>query len=149
MAGKNHVERGFRILFDDGSARDLTGDLIPGTVNGGGFTFDEVDMTGVSESTRNFLAGHKVTEVTAQFHLNDTATTGAHTVLIGKEGTTGALELQWGQASAAPTGTDPEFYFAAALLSQVTVSMDGGRAIINAKWVPSGSTAPVWQNFGS
>ena len=106
-------------------------------------------MLGVSESTHNFLAGHKSTETTAQFHMNDTSTTGAFTVLTGMEGTAGPLEIQFGQAGAAPTGTDPEFYYAAALLSQVTVTVDGGRSVLNAKWVPSGATAPVWQNYST
>ncbi len=82
MAGKNHVERSFRLLWDDagtgsGTARDLSGDLVPGSASGGGLTFDEANMTGVSNLVRNYLAGHAESTVTAQFHMTDTATTGA------------------------------------------------------------------------
>ena len=64
MAGKNHVEKGFRILFNDGSERDLSGDLIPGTISGMGIDWDNVDLSGVSETVRNGLAGHGTAIVT-------------------------------------------------------------------------------------
>jgi hypothetical protein len=148
MAGKNHVEKGFRILFNDGSARDLSGDLIPGTISGMGIDWDNVDLTGVSESVRHGLAGHGTAIITFQMHMNDTATTGGYTVIQGKDGATGALELQFGQAGAAPTGTDPELYFTL-VYPTFTVSFDGGRAVMNVTMRNASPTAPVWQNFGS
>lgn len=145
MAGKNHVERSFRIMVDDsgGTARNLSGDLVPGSVSGGGLTFDEADMTGVSESVKNFLAGHANSEITANFHMNDTATTGATTVLNGKVGSAGTLTLQWGQAGAAPTTGDPEWEGEYVLLSN-NVQLDGNKFVHACVFKPSGSTAPAW-----
>lgn len=151
MAGKNKIEKGFRLLWDDagtgsGTARDLTGDLIAGSCQGGGFAFDEVDMMGVSNAAYNYLAGHAKSEITAQFHMNDTATTGAHTVLAGSDGGIGTLTLQWGSSGAAPTTGDPEWEGEYCLVSY-TVSMSGGKAVGNAKWLPTGSTAPAWGTY--
>ena len=70
MAGKNKVERGFRFNFN---SVNLTGDLVPGTVSGGGLALDEVDMTGVSDSVKKALGGYSDSTITAQFHMNDTA----------------------------------------------------------------------------
>lgn len=153
MAGKNHIERSFRILWDDagtgsGTARDLTGDLIAGSVSGGGLTFDEVSKHGVSELVKNFLAGHATSEVSAQFHSNDSATTGSSTVLNGSMPSAtvagiGTLTLQWGQSGAAPTTGDPEWE-GEYVLVQNNMSFSGGDAIHSCKWVPYGSTAPSW-----
>lgn len=145
MPGKTHVERSFRILFDDsgGTARDLTGDLIPGSVQGGGLTFDEVDVTGVSEKVRNYLAGHAEAPITAQFWLNDTATTGAYTVLTGQDGSDGMLTMQWGENGAAPDSGDPEWE-GEYLLVQCSHTIVNGAAALQVRFVPFGSTAPAW-----
>lgn len=145
MAGKNHVERSFRILVDDsgGTARNLSGDLVPGSVSGGGLTFDEAEMTGVSETVKNFLAGHANSEISANFHMNDTATTGATTVLNGKVGSAGTVTLQWGQAGAAPTTGDPEWEGEYVLLSN-NIQLDGNKHVHACVFKPSGSTAPAW-----
>ena len=145
MAGKNHIERSFRIYFDDGvTARDLTASLIPGSVTGGGKMLDEVDMTAVSDTMKSYLAGHADSEVSAQFHLDDTATTGAFTVLMGMEGTGGTLTLQWGQSGSAPTTGDPEWE-GEYVLMQADCAINGGKAVINARWRPqAGQTAAAW-----
>lgn len=145
MAGKNKIERSFRIKWDDSgtTARDLTGDLVPGSLRGGGIKLDEVEMTGVSEAVKNYLAGHGDAPVQAQFYLNDTATTGAHTVLSGTQGVVGTLTLQYGANGAAPTTGDPEFegeytYFGG------DVTFVGGKAVINATFKPGTATPPAW-----
>lgn len=146
MAGKNHIERSFRILIDDsgGTARDLSADLVPGTVNGGGFNFDQVDMTGVSNSVYQAMAGYSNSEITAQFHMNDTATTGATTVLNGVVGTGVTVTLQWGQSGAAPTTGDPEWEGEYLLLTAGVVN-SGGRFVHDCRLVPeAGQTAPAW-----
>lgn len=153
VPGKNKIERGFRILWDDagtgsGTARDLTGDLIPGSCSGGGLTFDEVSKHGVSELVKNFLAGHAMSEVTAQFHGNDTATTGATTVLNGSMPSatvpgTGTLTLQWGSNGAAPSTGDPEWE-GEYVLVQNNKSFSGGDDVHSVKWVPTGATPPSW-----
>jgi len=148
MAGRNKIERAFRIWWDDagtgsGTARDLSGDLVPGSCTGGGLVFDQVDMTGVSQSVKNYLAGHAESEISAKFVMNDTATTGAHTVLTGSDGGIGTLTLQWGSSGAAPTTNDPEWEGEYVLLD-CNCSFDGGKAVINARWKPTGVTAPAW-----
>lgn len=143
--GKNKLERGFRILFDDSSTnpQDLTEDLIEGTVSGGGLTYDEVDFTGVSDAVRNFLAGHAESEITAQFHVSDKASTGSHTVLNGQTGKTGTLTLRWGDAGSVPETGDIEWEGEYVLL-EIPYSMSGGKAIVTARWKPTGSVAPVF-----
>ena len=148
MAGKNHVEKSVRLLFNDGSERTLTADIIPGTLSGMGIDFEAVDMTGVSEGVKHSLAGYGTAVVTFQCHLNDTATTGAHTVLQGKAGTTGAVQIQFGQSGAAPTGTDPELYFTLAWV-KYTVAMTGGRAVMSVTLSNASPTAPVWQTYAT
>lgn len=145
MAGKDKVERSFRLLFDDsgGTARDLSADLVPGSVSGGGLTFDQVEMTGVSNTVKNYLAGHAESPVSAQFYLNDTATTGAFTVLTGMDGSVGTLTLQWGADGAAPTTNDPEWE-GEYLLADCSVGFNGGKAVLNTEFVPGSGTAPAW-----
>jgi hypothetical protein len=113
-------------------------------VKGGGLTLDEVEMTGVSESVKNFLSGLGDSEITAQFHMNDAATTGAHTVLRGILGqiATVTVSLRYG-TGAAPTTGDPQWSGEYTLLEAV-VGQSGGRMVIDAKFKPSGSTAPAW-----
>ena len=147
MAGKNHVERSFRLLWDNSSdaQKDLTGDLVPGSVSGGGFTFDEADMTGVSETVYNFLKDRGSAEVSARFHMNDTATTGS-TVVLNSHDTgagTGTLTLQWGQSGAAPTNGDPEWEGEYVLLSN-NITFDGNKAVHNCVFKPTGATPPAW-----
>lgn len=147
MAGKNKTERGFRFYFDDsgGTARDLSGDLVPGSVSGGGLTFDEADMTGVSETVYNYLKGHALSEISARFHVNDTATTGAFTVLTGHEAGagTGTLTQQWGSSGAAPTGGDPEWEGEYVLLD-CSAKLDGNKWILETVFKPTGSGTPAW-----
>jgi len=144
MAGKNKIERWFTISVDDsgGTARDLSGDLVPGSIGGGGLVYDEADMTGVSEAVYNFLAGHATSEITASFHMNDTATTGATTVLNGVDGTVVTITLAWGQG-AAPTSGDPDWEGEYVVLS-ANIALDGNKFVHQCTFKPSGSTAPAW-----
>lgn len=146
MAGKNHIERSFRIYVDDSgaTARDLSGDLIPGTIQGGGVVLDEVDMTGVSDTIKRALGGYGDSPITARFHMNDTATTGAFTVLKGREGDSGTVTLQYGQNGDAPTTGDPEWEGEYTLMS-CNVVADGGRMVLDCRFIPqSGAADPAW-----
>jgi len=145
MAGKNKVERSFRIYWDDsgGSPRDLSGDLVPGSIGGGGLVYDEADMTGVSDGVKNYLTGHPTSDITGRFHMNDTATTGASTVLNGQDGDTGTITMEWGQAGAAPTTGDPTWSGEYVQLSN-TIVLDGNRFVHEVTWKPYGTTAPQW-----
>lgn len=153
VPGKNKIERGFRLYWDDlgtgaGTARDLSGDLVPGSVTGGGVTLDQVDLTGVSEFVCNYLAGHAEAPVSAQFLMNDTATTGSTTVLNGSTPSAtvigiGTLTLQWGSNGAAPDTGDPEWE-GEYVLVQNTIQPSGGTHVHAVEWRPTGSTAPAW-----
>jgi len=151
MAGKNHVERSFRIYVDSSApaAKDLTGDLVPGSCTGGGLTFDQVEMSGVSNTVKNYLAGHADAPINAQFSMNDTGTSGAHTVLASVDGgSAGTVTLQWGQNGAAPTTSDPEWEGEYVLVTY-TMSLSGCGSIMTAVFVPGSSTAPAWTTVGA
>lgn len=146
MAGKNKIERGFRIYWDDSgtTARDLTGDLIPGTITGGGLKLDEVDFTGGSDYVKKALGGFAESPVSGQFHMNDTATTGATTVLNGTINTIGTLTLQWGQNGAAPTTNDLEWEGEYVLID-ASITTSNGKFIHNVEWRPAaGQSDPAW-----
>lgn len=146
VPGKNKIERGFRIIFDDNgsSARDLSGDLVPGTVTSpGGLVWDEVDMTGANQTVKNSLAGQADSDISAQFYMNDTATTGAFTVLNGMGGKVGTLTLQYGSNGAAPSTGDPEWEGEYVLLD-TSINNSNGKFVINAHFRPSGDVAPAW-----
>lgn len=149
MAGKNKIETGFRLWFDDsgGTARDLSGDLVPGSCKGGGLVLDEIDMTGESNTVKNALAGHGDGTVTAEIIANDTATTGSTTVLHGMVGSDGTLTLQWGSGGAAPAASDLEWEGEYVLMG-AQLSFSGGRAVHSCTWKPAaGSAAPAWGTY--
>jgi len=147
MTGKNHVERSFRLYFDDAgtTARNLTVSLVPGSVSGGGYVFDEADMTGVSETTYNFLKDRGSCEISARFHMDDTADTGSTTVINGHNAGagTGTLTLQWGASGAAPASTNPEWEGEYVLING-GITLDGNKFVHNVTFKPTGSTAPAW-----
>ena len=142
--GKNKIERWMTINFDDsgGVARDLSSALVPGTINGIGQIFDEAELTGVSEAHKNFMAGHWSSEITAQFYVDDTASTGAFTVLIGQAGSDGTLTIALG-AGAAPTSGDPEWEGEYALM-ELPLVLAGNKPVLACRFVPFGSVAPAW-----
>ena len=142
--GKNKVERWIYVWVDlVTTAKNLSGDVVPGSMSGiGGKSFDEVEMTGISEANKNFLAGHWSHEFSWQFYLNDTASTGAHTVLIAQVGIVGTLTLQFG-AGVAPTTGDPE-WDGEYLLVECPVVLAGNKPVMAARFVPSGAVAPAW-----
>lgn len=146
MAGKNKIEKGIRVLFDDSgaTARDLSGDLVLGSLSGPGLSYEEAELTGVSDAVRNYLAGHATSEVTARFYVNDTASTGAYTVLTGNQGGTGTLTVQFGSSGAAPTTGDPEWE-GEFVLVDASITLEGNVPVINARWLPeAGQSAPAW-----
>lgn len=144
VAGKNKVERSFRFWFDDAvpTARDLSGDLVPGSFSGGGLVFDDANMTGVSETVRNYLSGHAEGDVSARFHMNDTATTGATTVLMAMQGLVGTLTGQWGSEGAVPATGAPEWEGEYVLL-KTSIVLAGNKFVHDCLFRPSGSTAPA------
>ena len=139
MTGKNKIETGFVFNWD---SKDLSGDLIPGSCTGGGKVLDEVDLTGVSETVRNYLAGHASAPVSARFHLND-GSNRAFNVLKDDHNVAATLALEYGSAGVAATTGDPTWSGTYVFLGFI-MSMDAGRAVMDCTWEPNGSTAPVW-----
>ena len=148
MAAKDKVERGFRFLYDDsgGTERDLSTGLVRASASGFGLIYEEADMTGVSNGVVNFLANHPTASISATFHMDDTATTGAHVVLSASSGVVGTLTARWGSAGAAPTTGDP-MWSGEYLNTGVSVGFDGGKAVINVTFVAGSATAPVWSTY--
>ena len=141
---KDILERFIRLSWDDsgGSPQDLSGDLVPGSLSGPGFSSPEIKMTGVSDQAENYQADRKDSEVGAQFYMNDTATTGAFTVLNASQGLVGTLTIQFG-TGAAPVNPDPEFA-GEHLLLDAGIANQGGALVVNARWKPGTSTPPAW-----
>lgn len=148
MAGKDKTERGLRLLWDDagGTPRDLSTDLVPGSFSGGGLAYDEAEMTGVAEATKTYLTGFASSEITATFHMNDTATTGATTVLNATQGLPGTLTVQFGSNGAAPT-TGDLYWEGEYTLMSVNVSLDGNKLVHQARWLPSPGSSPAWDTI--
>jgi hypothetical protein len=145
MSGKNKLARGMRILVDDsgGTPRDLSGDLIPNSLNGMGFTAGEIPMTGESNTVENFLADRLQNTLTARFHANDTAATGASTVINGIVQLVGTVTVQVGQGGAAPTTGDQEFEGEFLCLGANMVN-DGGKMVHEVTFRPGSATPPAW-----
>lgn len=138
--GKNKIERGFRFTYN---SQDMSADLVPGSVSGGGLVYDEVDMTGVSNAIKNYLAGHPDSTISANFHMNDTDSTGTTTVLNAAVGTANTLLMEWGASGAAPTTDDPIFSGSYLLLG-APIALDGNKFVHQCTFRPGSATAPVW-----
>ena len=149
MAGKNKIESSIYFFFDDtgGTARNLSTSLIPGSLSGPGFTRSEVSLRGVSDSAESYYGDVRDNQVTAQFYMDDTATTGSHTVLkaqIADATGEGTLTIQFGSGGAAPVSPDPEWEGEYVLTAYET-SISGGAVINSATWRPqAGQSAPAW-----
>lgn len=146
VPGKNKLERGIKFFFDDsgGTARDLTTGLVPGTLQGGGKVLDEVDMSGANDAVKKSLGGAAGAVVTGQFYLDDTADTGAHTVLSGMLGSIGTLTIQFGSNGAAPSTGDPEWEGEYVCLGG-QAAMNGGKVVAQYTFAPaSGNSDPAW-----
>jgi hypothetical protein len=144
MAGKNKLETGFRFLWD---TKDLSGDLLHGSFQGGGKVLDFVDLTGVSETVRNGLGGLATANVSARFHLND-ASNRSFNVLKDDHNVAATLTLQWGSSGSAPTTGDPEWEGTYVFLGYTT-SFDAGRSVMDCTWQPSGATPPAWGTYSA
>jgi hypothetical protein len=140
--GKNKKQLGTRVLFDDSgdTQRDISGDIVPGSLNINGITLEQVNMTGISQAINNFLAGQGDLEVTAQAFMSDLADTGAWTVLEPQNGLEGLLTIRIGTNGAVPDTGDPELEFSATcFLGALTVV--GGAWATNVSWRPHPDTA--------
>lgn len=140
-AGKTHVKH-IKILVDDSgaTARDITAAV--SNVSGVGLKYDETDVTGYSDGVVNFQLGHPSSEIEISGPIDNTAASGAHTVLsgiVGQVSATVTVEVQFG-IRGAPTSGDPNFsgeYFC----SSYVIS---GDATYTARFVPGSATAPAF-----
>lgn len=142
---KDILERFVTVTFDDsgGTPRDLSSDIVPGSINGlGGKVFDEIEMTGISDAHKHFLAGQWSHEFTAQVYMNDTASTGGHTVVKGMLGAVGTLTIAFGTGGA-PASGDPEWE-GEYLLIEGPAQVAGGKLVHACRWIPGSSVAPAW-----
>ena len=143
VPGKNKIETGFRHFVN---TKDLSEDLIPGSITGaGGIALDSVDMLGVSDSVKSGLAGHGNAPMQAKYFMNDTATTGAFTVLSALVVNTAyTITNQYGSAGVAPSTGDPEWEGTYIFLG-FTVAPESGRMVMTANFIPAdGQTPPAW-----
>lgn len=139
-AGKNKALRWARLYFD---GFDLSGDTRAlGTLEN---NFDEADMTGVSESTRNFLVSGRNAGIRGyQAHLNDAAA-GAHTALknAGENATAHEVSMVLG-GGVAPEIGDPAYLLAGVQLMDNS-SFDSAAAILSADFLPGvGFSSVPW-----
>lgn len=106
-----------------------------------GLDHPESDVTAFSDGIVNFTMGTPTADLELSGPLNNTATTGAHSVFAPLNGndTAYTLTIQIG-IRAAPTTGDPEFEGAYKVKSY-TVGGDGNWT---AKLVPGSATAPAW-----
>jgi hypothetical protein len=141
---KDILGRHCRIYLDNsvGAPKDLSDDMLPNTLSGIGLTPEEVDMTGQSASIKQARTGVSDSTVTAQFFMNDTATTGAFTVLEGIQGLAGTLTVMFG-TDGAPANGDWEWEGEYVLFG-LPVSISGGAAVMNATFKPAPGSTPAW-----
>lgn len=145
--GKTNA-RYIRVSLDDtaGSAQDLSASI--SSITGVGLENQQDDVTAYSDGVINFTLGHPSAEVDISGPLNNTATTGAHTVLSAISNApysqdSYTLTVQFG-IRAAPTTGDPEFE-GEYLVTSYIVNGDG---TWTAHLVPATATAPAWGTVG-
>ena len=130
-AGKNKLLTGLRVYLDgynvSGDTRSV--DSIDGPMG-------EVDMLGVSESVRNYLADlvHPVGVRGYKALMNDTAASGSHTLLVNPE-TGHEVSVLLGAAGAAPAVGDIAYVLGAVQFSD-QAAIDGAVAVLQTDFIP-------------
>ncbi len=128
---KDKLLTGLRVYLDgynvSGDTRSV--DSIDGPVG-------EIDMLGVSETVRNYLADrmHPVGVRGYKAMLNDTAASGAHTLLVNPE-TGHEVSVLLGSAGAAPVVGDIAYVLGAVQMSD-QAAMDAASAVLQTDFLP-------------
>lgn len=146
MAGKNKISRGINVIVDDSatSPQDLSTDLVPDSLSGIGEIYEPAEMTGESTTQRHHLPNHSTAEFSMQFYMNDTATTGAFTVIKGiVGGVAGTVTIRFGSSGATPTSGDPEFE-GEAVCTSMAVGINNGALVFDCSFLPGDTTGMVW-----
>ena len=142
--GKTHP-RYIKVLLDDsgGTPRDISDSI--NSIGGIGLSYDQTDVTTIANSVKQYLTGYGDSSVSLGGPFNNTATTGAHTVLTGLNGanTAATLTVQFGIRAAATNG-DPEFEGEFVVTSYL-VGGDMNSLTWSASLKPAfGAAAPAW-----
>jgi len=142
--GKTHSKY-IKVLLDDsgGTPRDITASL--SSIGDVGITHDQADVTALNDAVMQYLAGRGDADIQFSGPFNNTATTGAHTVFTGLNGTNTAatLTVQFG-IRAAPTTGDPEFE-GEFVVTKYVVGADMNAPTWSASLKPAfGAAAPAW-----
>lgn len=129
-SGKDKVQRYFRLYV---GGIDLSGDSR--TFGSAENSFEGVDVTGWNQGVRNFISSGRRTVGLRGYvaHFNDTAVTGAHTVLAGSDNAD-RLSLLFGGGGAPAIG-DPAYLLGPVQLMD-NASIDSEAAIMTADFVP-------------
>jgi hypothetical protein len=141
--GKTNA-RYIKVLLDDtgGTARDISASV--SDISSVGLDYATQDVTAYSDGVVNFTLGHPSAEIDISGPLNNTATTGGHTVLAAiidspYSQDTYTLTVQFGIRAAATAG-DPEFEGEYLVASYIV----NGDATYTARLIPGSATAPAW-----
>jgi hypothetical protein len=131
MAGKNHTLTSLRVYLD---GYDISGDTR--SVDSLDGTMGEVDMTAVAETVRNYLADLVFPAAVRGFKalMNDTASSGAYTLLINPE-TGHEISVLMGQAGAAPDEGDPAYLLGGVQMSD-NAMFDSASAVLQTDFLP-------------
>lgn len=139
--GKDKIVKNTRLYL---GGYDVSGDSRTlGTIDN---SFGEVDLTGWSEAVMNYLSGRRSTSLRGyQALMNDTASSGAFTILKSPSNTELGLIFAVGGASGVAIG-DPAYHLPAVQVSN-PIGWDGEAAAISADFLPI--TSSVDANTGN
>ena len=143
---KDHVSKNLRILIDDESpaAKDLSNDLVPGSLGAVGLDFERIDMTGSSDGVKKAMGNRASADIEARFYANTAADRATDVLNAIDDGeTAGTLTVQYGQGGA-PENGDLEWEGEYILLRNTLVN-DGGRIVHDCLFAPNPDSAdPAW-----
>ena len=131
MADKNKILTGLRCYLD---GYNISGDTR--SVDSLDSTTGEVDLTGDSDTVRNYLSDMVINVGVRGYKalMNDTATTGGFTLLQDPE-TGHEVSILLGSAGAAPAVADPAYLLGAVQLSD-QLAIDGAAAVVQTDFIP-------------
>ncbi len=138
---RSHGGREAEFHLDDsaGSLKDLSSfvDNVDAPSN-----IDTAEVTGLNEARKSYIVGQIDTPVSISGSYDDTATTGAHTVLAGLIGGTTGFTMQFyprGSASGSPS------LVGEVLMAGYQISAPvAGKVSFTASFVPFDATGIVW-----
>jgi hypothetical protein len=135
----------FKLDDSNGTLRTIAGVT---TINGVGLTYDEGDVTALTDSIKNVLPNQPDLTITVGGKLDNTADTGFHTVFSGIAGgnTPLSMDIQFGIRHAWESG-EPQFGITATATSGMLCTsyvVDPNGVDATAKLKVMGGTAPAW-----